>query len=105
MPATSAPAERVFSLSGIILVKRRCSLRPEFVNALVFLHRNARLLRLLNDDPVRVLPLQPLFTPPSEVVDASEDPQLPQLYDAAVHSDGDVEVLSGSDHEEDCATD
>ena len=105
MPATSAPAEQVFSLSGLILDKRRCSLRPEFVDTLVFLHRNARLLGLLSDDPVRVLPLQPLFTPPSEVVDASDDPQLPQLYDAAVHLDSDVEVLSGSDQDEDCATD
>lgn len=82
VPATSAPSERVFSLSGLITDKRRCGLKPDFVNALVFLHRNAKVLGLVKEDPVKVLPLQPLFAPPA-VNDDNDEPQLPQLYDLA----------------------
>lgn len=101
VPATSAPAERVFSLSGLITDKRRCGLKPELVNALVFLHRNAKVLGLVQEDPVQVLPLQPLFSPPPAVNDDEDEPQLPQLYDLAAQlstsEETDSEDSSGSD--------
>jgi hypothetical protein len=44
IPATSAPSERVFSLAGSICNRRRASLSPEHLNALVFLNANSDLL-------------------------------------------------------------
>lgn len=40
VPATSVPSERVFSTSGSIVNKQRCSLKPENVDMLVFLNKN-----------------------------------------------------------------
>ena len=40
VPATSAPAERVFSTSGLVVDPKRASMSTEMVDALVFLHRN-----------------------------------------------------------------
>lgn len=44
IPATSASSERVFSLAGGICNRRRASLSPDHLNALVFLNRNSDLL-------------------------------------------------------------
>ena len=39
IPATS-PSERVFSVSGSFVTKKRASLKPDNVNMLVFLNKN-----------------------------------------------------------------
>jgi hypothetical protein len=38
IPATSAPAERVFSVAGLTIAKDRARLAPETANELIFLH-------------------------------------------------------------------
>ena len=38
IPATSAPAERVFSVAGLTIAKNRARLAPETANELIFLH-------------------------------------------------------------------
>ena len=40
LPATSTPSERVFSIAGSIVIKKRACLLPENVNMLVFLYEN-----------------------------------------------------------------
>ena len=42
-PSTSVPSERVFTATGNIVTKKRCSLLPENVNCLVFLNKNLSL--------------------------------------------------------------
>ena len=44
IPATSAPSERVFSLAGNICSRRRASLSPDHLYALVFLIANGDLI-------------------------------------------------------------
>ena len=41
IPATSAPAERVFSVASNVICKKRANLAPDNANVLVFLHDNA----------------------------------------------------------------
>jgi hypothetical protein len=38
IPATSAPAERVFSTAGLTIAKDRARLDPDRANELVFMH-------------------------------------------------------------------
>ncbi len=40
VPATSVPSERIFSVAGSIVTKRRANLKPESVDMLVFLNKN-----------------------------------------------------------------
>ena len=40
IPATSVPAERIFSLAGFLVTKRRARLMSDKVNKLIFLNRN-----------------------------------------------------------------
>jgi len=44
IPVTSAPSERVFSVAGGVCNRRRGSLSPQHLNALVFLNANSDLL-------------------------------------------------------------
>ena len=41
IPITSTPAERVFSTAGLTVTRLRSCLRPEHVNMLVYLNKNA----------------------------------------------------------------
>ena len=43
-PATLTPAERMFSAAGNIVTKKRASLLPSNVDALIFLNKNWELL-------------------------------------------------------------
>ena len=42
IPATSVPAECIFSLAGYVVRDRRSKLLPENVNKLIFLNQNAK---------------------------------------------------------------
>ena len=47
IPATSAPSERAFSTAGNLVTMRRCRLKPDLVQACVFLNENIGLAREL----------------------------------------------------------
>ena len=83
IPATSTASERAFSTAGIIVDKKRCSLSPEMVNIMVFLHKNSTLLSLASaaDGPDRDF-REPLFRIPEGYSDKDE-PDLPDLHAAA----------------------
>ena len=44
IPTTSATSERIFSTAGLTVNKLRSTLKPNHVNALVFLNKNLKLL-------------------------------------------------------------
>ena len=44
IPATSVPAEQVFSVAGEIVNTKRASLKPESVNLLIFLSKHSKFL-------------------------------------------------------------
>jgi hypothetical protein len=53
IPATSAPCERLFSTAGRILEKRRASIKPDTLSAILIVHENQSLLHGFNlDDSV-----------------------------------------------------
>lgn len=43
--ATSVPCERIFSSAGLVLSDRRCRLKSEKVNMLLFLHYKSNLIK------------------------------------------------------------
>ena len=51
IPATSTPSERVFSVAGIVVDKRRSAFTAEMIDALVFLNKNSFLLGLTDQLP------------------------------------------------------
>ena len=71
IPATSTPSERVFSVAGIVVDKRRCALTAEMINALVFLHKNSSLLNLTSGTPLRRQP--PLILQTQAPVDGDDN--------------------------------
>ncbi len=83
IPATSTPSERVFSVAGIVVDKRRCALTAEMIDALVFLHKNRSLLGLTDEVPVQPGPKLILQAPDSNDDDEDEEeddmPALPDL--------------------------
>ena len=52
MPASQASVERLFSVAGCILSKRRLSLRSKLVDQLTFLRANGRRLGILTPDAI-----------------------------------------------------
>ena len=80
IPATSTPAERVFSVAGIVVDKRRCSLRPAMIDTLVFLNKNNALLNRSQEPAARPKPKLILLPIDAEDGDESdEDDDLPNL--------------------------
>ena len=79
VPATSTPAERIFSAAGNIITKKRASLLPSNADALIFLNRNWKLLfSRANDAPVH------LDEVTRAEVEVAENPVLPPLPDLRV---------------------
>ena len=84
VPATSVPSERVFSFAGIVVDRRRCQLSHKMIDALIFLHMNASLLKLVDSVELRSTPApKPLFDPAEEY----DMPALPDLPSEAVSLD------------------
>ena len=90
IPATSTPSERVFSVAGIVVDKRRCALTVEMINALVFLHKNSSLFNLTDELPALSEPKLILQAQDTEDIQDSDDvddddnlPDLPLLPDEA----------------------
>lgn len=48
IPASSAPCERLFSVAGNVLTKRRASLSPDSTRSIVFVHEHIDLLDLID---------------------------------------------------------
>ena len=67
IPATSVPAERILSLAGFILKKRRSQLKVKNVNKYIFLNRNRAYIP--NNSPV--------LTPSDFDADADADTPVP----------------------------
>ena len=93
VPATSVPAERVFSICGVVVNKLRCSLSTGSIDTPVFLCKNRFLqptLQQLQGDnrPSEVRGVTNL----SEEELESRDPAYPDLsmeHDDEIHSDSD----------------
>ena len=79
VPATSTPAERIFSAAGNIITKKRASLLPSNADALIFLNRNWKLpFSRANDAPVHLAEVT------RAEVEVAENPVLPPLPDLRV---------------------
>lgn len=59
IPASSIPCERVFSVAGNTITKRRCSLAPARAEKLVYLHENLDILNYLPLKHLLYSPKQP----------------------------------------------
>ena len=79
VPATSVQAERVFSAAGIIVNKLRAGLSHENVDALVFLHANAKLKAARSGILLRTLPQVASRQKRFEEEEADDLPSLPSL--------------------------
>ena len=93
VPATSAPAELVFSICGVVVNKLRCSLSPGSIDALVFLCKNQVLqptLQQLQGDnrPSEVREVTNLSEEELEGLDPAY-PDLSMEDDDETHSDSD----------------
>ena len=98
IPATSTPSERVFSVAGIVVDRKRCALTPEMVDALVFLHKNSYLLGLSEEEPS--VPQAELFLLPKdqEMIEISDD----EIEDAIDH---DIIAIENDESEDDESVD
>ena len=91
IPATSTPSERVFSVAGIVVDRKRCALTPDMVNALVFLHKNSYMLGLTEEEP---------SVPQAELLLLPKDHETIEISDNEVDTDDTddvIEVESGDE--------
>lgn len=89
IPATSTPAERIFSAGGVVASQLRASIKPENLDALIFLNKNMATLfnmKPLGQDAGAIVKAEPMegLPGPSASAQASaqlhdEDPDLPSL--------------------------
>ena len=85
IPATSTPSERVFSVAGIVVDRKRCALTPEMVDALVFLHKNSYLLGLAEKEP---------SVPQAELLLLPKDQEMIEISDDEETLDHDVVAIA-----------
>ncbi|XP_065893497.1 uncharacterized protein [Dysidea avara] len=93
IPVTSTPSERVFSVAGIVVDKRRAALTPEMIDALVFLNKNSFILGLTSECNLKSKPdliLEVNMSDDEELVD-----DLEQIADV-----DETLVLGGSESDE-----
>ena len=93
IPATSTPSERVFSVAGIVVDKRRAALTPEMIDALVFLNKNSFMLGLNKECPT--MPKPDLIL---EIDDESENEEL--VEDLQQDSDVDEVLINLSESDD-----
>ena len=65
----------------------------------MFLHRNAKVLNLLAENPVKIIPLKPLFSPPEDGNKDNDEPELPKLYDTSVRLDSNGDESDSGGHD------
>ena len=96
IPATSTPSERVFSVAGIVVDRKRCALTPEMIDALVFLHKNSYLLGLAEKEPSISQAELLLLPKDQEMIEISDDEETSDHDVVAITNDVDS-VDEGSD--------
>ena len=98
IPATSTPSERVFSVAGIVVDKRRSALTAEMIDALVFLNKNSFMLGLT--DKLPTIPKPDLILDIDDESDGEEE-----LADYCEHAVDVEELIIDESDSGDCDTD
>ena len=98
IPATSTPSERVFSVAGTVVDKRRSVLTAEMIDALVFLNKNSFMLGLT--DKLPTIPKPDLILDIDDESDGEEE-----LTDFCEHAVDVDELNIDESDSDDCDTD